>query len=313
MKRINRYDLYTLACEFYPLKQITREDQPANDFFLDFFAVNRAVRRLLSGKPIKLSVSRPAAQELVNRLKQIEENYFLDPETNKITYPDDDVVIGGYEIIGLKQSLENFEHVLKAELEASASYDVPQRAIYNTEDLIERADMMFPDSVRDSLNNEARGDFRAAGRCLAFNLPTASGFHIARAVERVLWDYYVRFTSDKVGKKTMGTLVGELKKLTGGDGKPLPDKKTLRDLDQFVEYDRNPLIHPTCVLEEDDALILFSNGFSAITSMVKDILAIVKTAKAKEKPKTRGLLANAFPNLEDAANADPAPPKAANT
>src|SRR3546814_11973446 len=62
-----------------------------------------------------------------------------------------------------------------------------------------RTDTLLPyttlvrSSVANDINAMAKQEFKAAGRCLAFDLPTASGFHVLRAVECVLDEYYRKF------------------------------------------------------------------------------------------------------------------------
>ena len=80
-------------------------------------------------------------------------------------------------------ALSEFETIFREEMREAAIYRVPQRGIYDTAKLIDAADQSFPAEIAMAIPFKTREDWKAAGRCLAFNLLSASGFHVARAVE----------------------------------------------------------------------------------------------------------------------------------
>jgi hypothetical protein len=45
-------------------------------------------------------------------------------------------------------------------------------------------------------------DIQQAGRCLAFNIPTAAGFHILKAVESMIREYHLRLTGKHIAAKS---------------------------------------------------------------------------------------------------------------
>lgn len=106
-------------------------------------------------------------------------------------------------------------------------------------------------------------------RCLAFDLPTASGFHIARAVESVLLGYLEELCPDAVtalnpSQRNLGSYI-ELAKGNNGE------EKICAVLDQFRKLDRNPLIHPDAVLTMGQALVLFGTSQSIILSLATEM------------------------------------------
>ncbi len=126
----------------------------------------------------------------------------------------------------------------------------------------------------DAVSKFAREEFQAAGRCLAFGLYSASGFHSARAVETVLRDYHHRFLpAQKSDDMTMGRMASALDNMHSAKekAKHLPRENPVRHLRDFTSYDRNPLIHKTVVLEEIDAVTLFSAAASVIVEMAKEL------------------------------------------
>jgi hypothetical protein len=156
----------------------------------------------------------------------------------------------------------------------AATYYVPRRGIFFTPALVDSADETFPVDIRGSLPEKTKTDWKAAGRCLAFNLLSASGFHVARAVEGMLEAYYQLFCN-----QSGGTLNGwndyiiELEKSLKNGNVPIPSAKTIAELKQMKDDYRNPIMHPRVVLSEPDARMLFANGESLIIAMAQEIEA----------------------------------------
>jgi hypothetical protein len=68
--------------------------------------------------------------------------------------------------------------------------------------LIGEADKVFPECLRKTLISEqVLNDFRVAGRCLAFDLPTACGFHAFRAADAMIRPYHTHFVGVPPGKE----------------------------------------------------------------------------------------------------------------
>ena len=161
-----------------------------------------------------------------------------------------------------------FQTVLTAELSTLEAYQVSPKGIYSTSALIDHAENALSDEVKVVLNNQAKqtiDDTNQAGRCLALDLPTASGFHIMRAVETVLKAYRVSFGASMRGR-SWGAYIVSLK---GTGASP----KVLGILDQIKDLHRNPTIHPDIVLSPDEAAELFAIAQSAISAMVRDMIA----------------------------------------
>ena len=78
--------------------------------------------------------------------------------------------------------------MFSTEVQIIVTYFVSKKAIYDTNDLIAREDEIFADNVCQHVSEQSKHDMREAGKCLAFDLATAAGFHIARAVEGTLVD-----------------------------------------------------------------------------------------------------------------------------
>ena len=146
---------------------------------------------------------------------------------------------------------------MEAEFDSLATYAISQKGAYSTPDLIEHAENMIPETTRKLLPPGVTKDVQEAGRCLVFDLPTASGFHILRAVELVmieLWQH-IKQTGDK--KPTnWGAYIDKFDK-SSIDAK-IPS--LLRDLKDLY---RNPTLHPEVTLDEDEATTLLALGVAA--------------------------------------------------
>lgn len=167
----------------------------------------------------------------------------------------------------MSQAFDKFEPVMVAELQAASIFFVPPKGGFDTEILIEDGMRLFPDSVRFRAP-ETENDLSQAAKCLAFNLPTAAGFHLHRANEAVLRRYFDKVAGIEKRPKvlSMGSLLGALKKQEVGD------KRIITALDNIKEFHRNPLMHPEHTLEDsDEAISLYCAVRAAMGYMLEEL------------------------------------------
>jgi len=226
--------------------------------------------RMLSGDPVFLEVSNGPASNLRQTLFYLRQRHFnnangdldFDKDWGANTVP-------AWEFTLLP--LDVFQNVLIAEFSNSATFCVPQRWGYHTPTLIADATVCSELTNRADFQGTARTDLREAGKCLAFHMPTASGFHSARAVEGVLHRYFQHFLGKTPPRGTMGTLLDQLDALAKKGASPLPEPKTLRTLREIKDLDRNPLAHPEATLDMLSAKALFELAGVAIMRMLVEI------------------------------------------
>jgi hypothetical protein len=239
------------------------------------------MQKLIKGDPIPLGVSLGKAQELLDRIDSLMDSRFRTKNEKGETvfrFPEDsDAPLNSWQVDWIKTSISEFETVFAEEMRETATYFVPRRGIYHTPALVDAADATFPVHLQPFIPKKAKDDWRAAGRCLAFNLLSASGFHVARAVEACLEAYYQLF-SGKPGETLHGwkSYIDALGKIADGSPTPCPLRKTLVELDQMREDYRNPIVHPRVVLSEGDARMLFANGESLIIAMAQELSEAAK-------------------------------------
>ena len=175
-----------------------------------------------------------------------------------------DYTLDGFEVEFIRGSLHRFEGALQAELADSPMFYVPPRGIYNTAALIDKAETVFSQPILDRLPEDCIADLRQAGRALAFDLPTASGFHGCRATEAVIKKQVLLFSGAAAPTSNWGDFV-RLLKLHGADG------RVSDSIHRMKEVHRNPLIHPEITLTMPEAITLLSVCHSTIQACVADM------------------------------------------
>lgn len=160
------------------------------------------------------------------------------------------------------------EIVLSAELHTVAAYNITQKGIYSTTDLIEHAEGILPQHVLGKIGQMAIREVRESGKCLALDCATASAFHMMRAAEEVMYEYYVSVCKPKPARKleNWGAYITELSKLN----KP-EVKEVVAMLQQIKDRHRNLIMHPEIVLTIDEAFTLFEIAQGAIIAMADNI------------------------------------------
>ena len=129
------------------------------------------------------------------------------------------------------------------------------------------------ESIRMFVPAEAQGELKEAGRCLALESYTASGFHTLRTLEIVM-DGYLKVASGKDREyRSWYDYIKALSRLSRPRVNVVhrPSPKVVAMLDRMRELDRNPLMHPRDSLDEMGADTLFSIGLATITEMAKDL------------------------------------------
>lgn len=272
VKSIDQFPIYELGAALQQFKDVAKNDKarPLDQFFAVMDA-EMHLRKLIQGGQFEIGFCREAAVGLQQGLQRLAEE-FRGSDGN-MNVPDEP--LPQWNLTILTSSIETFEHQLSAELKNLGTYIVPERGIFDTQRLVDRADNHIHQDVRQFVSKFARAEFRKAGRCLAFGLFSASGFHSARAVESVLRDFYAIYMGGPPKKDDagLGLMASHLEELSKKKPKPqkLPSENTVRYLRDFSKLDRNPLIHPNeeIDLDEMDAYTIFNSALGVIVEMAK--------------------------------------------
>lgn len=181
---------------------------------------------------------------------------------------DFDGIITPMEVYAVTTKAGNFETVVTAALAVADAYFVSSKGGYDTTVLILNAESCFPPDLALKAPR-AIPDIREAGKCLAFELGTAAGFHIFRAIESVLRVYWDAEAKGRAAPstKTLGSYLSQMEKHSVGS------KKVKATLAQIKDLHRNPIAHPQDSLRLDEAISLFGICGSAIAAMLREIPA----------------------------------------
>lgn len=260
MDRIDGNYLYTVGSQIHPITELLH-GSPAEDVFYPVLVAAGALGPLLYNSIFRLSLCLKSGEEfrtalvetreLIEKMNEEERRKPLDP----------------MRIYTLRNTSQTFENVLAAELGMSNLYFVSKIRGFDTTDLIWQGWELFPEDLPGKVP-EAVADLKNATRCLAFELPTACGFHLHRATESILRRYYDAVTGGKARPKSrnVGDYLKKLDDLGAGDAKV---KAALRDL---KDLHRNPLIHPEESIDTvDEAIGLLGNVRAVLVLMLKVI------------------------------------------
>jgi len=279
MDRAELHRVYELGAALHPLSDVTTETK-LKDYFGAYAGAERALDILLGNAPqIKIELCIHAARQLRNVISRIEKAHFRDKE-GKWKYPENPDQLIGYYSYELRDALQNFEAVFRAEMQAASTYLVPKRGAFSTRDLVDAFERAFLPDLHGTLGDLALSEYRNAGRCFAFGLWTAAGYHSCRAVEAVLRKYYEEMTiKEPTDGKTWGTLIDDLAAETED---PKPNEKTIFYLRQLKDNERNPLMHVRVVLDEQDADLLLGSAKTVMVLMARELIAIESADKDAE-------------------------------
>jgi len=166
-------------------------------------------------------------------------------------------------------AIATFEATFTSEAADCNIFAVSKKGTHSTLDLMERATDNFSPDIQARLTPEMKFDLCEAGRCLALDCHTASGYHILRAVERLIIKYVEKVTGKSYGLKNRnwGAYISVLKAHNA-------DASVIGYLGHIKDFYRNPIIHPEDTLDHNEAFSLFHASLSAITQLDAAIEAI---------------------------------------
>lgn len=166
---------------------------------------------------------------------------------------------------------------LNSELDAMPIWFVTPRRAYSIDVLTNNAERILDSEVVLLLSPRSLKDIREAGRAIAFDLPTAAGFHSVRAVEGIARAYHEIIVGTRpVDDTPLGGVIQGLRTqrdvlLNAGT----IDKEDLLNIaiDMLVRVNnvyRKPIAHPDMILELSAAMNVFDSAKCAIELMLED-------------------------------------------
>ena len=169
----------------------------------------------------------------------------------------------------IERLLYNFEILFKQECAELGTFSVSKKGVLSTSALIEHAEEVFTDDEVGQIiasTPQAIYDIKRSGRCIAFELPTAAGFHAFRALESVVLDYL-----NGLGKKPAKPYERNLGKYIDLLKENGAEEKTCTSLRLLKDNYRNPLFHPTDNLEVGEDIGVFNLVAVSISAILKEM------------------------------------------
>jgi hypothetical protein len=192
------------------LDDVTAGQTVTQNWFPLYNAQNQ-LQSLFTSSPYSthLRISRDTGAELHESLKDI-----VGDASNQ------ERVVADHEVWLLKYRRDAFKPVFISEVSTLPSFLVMEKEGYDINLLIGDGKKLFPGTL-PAKAPEAIRDALEVGKAIAFELPTAAGFHIFRVVEAVLKRYWDQVSSqkDRPRLETIGTYASALEDNTFGDPK----------------------------------------------------------------------------------------------
>lgn len=180
----------------------------------------------------------------------------------------------------LKTIMRELRPTLWAETGGMIAHIISERR-FPIERLVEDMSPLFASGAFAKLPNLAQQDFVEAGKCLAFERPTAAAFHMLRGTESMLRHYYCSKLHKKRSELMWGAMIASMRKYP----RRFPEI-LLNHLDHIRSSFRNPTAHPEKVYDIDEAQDLLSICIDVTNRMVLDLAdsANSRTAKGNLAP-----------------------------
>lgn len=262
MLRVDCYDFYKLGVQIHPLT-LLGHDSLLHESWAALYLARLELDSFFSTFPLK--TSRNPATELYSAIRVVIPD---DLSQLKMNDEDGNSLTLAHNANSIARAANEFETVLKAELNGWDAFFVSQKGAYSTTDLINRAESLLPsESARAMLSPVALEDIRQAGRCLAFNLGTAASFHIARCAETFIWKYYELIVGHlpSIKVRNWGTYIRNL--TAAGNA----DSKVIGWMTQIKDQYRNPVLHPEEIISPDDALEFINACTSLMLCIAREL------------------------------------------
>jgi hypothetical protein len=176
VKKLNTHMIYELALAVHPLTELKhQEDMTLGTIVWEMWKASTTLPWHVGKQGIFSPSLKRAAGALMASMHATGLPVGTFPEVFKA---DTSQKIQPWVLSSLVEAAKEFEIVLGNELPGLATYIVSQKGIYSTDDLISNADQHFAEETLAKIPPNARQDICAGGKCLAFELPTASAFHM---------------------------------------------------------------------------------------------------------------------------------------
>ncbi len=249
MKQIDVWTYIKVGTGFRYLQDATKGRRIHGDSFI----LENIERFLKILDDFQLHVTRRASV----RLRTLQE---------KLSKKNQDAALSSSEAEELREAVKAIRSTFSAETKGIYSYVVTEKRL-DVEKLIHDTKALFAPGVFDQLSDIAQSDFKEAGRCIAFECPTAAAFHLLRGIEGILRQYYIVFIGPTSADITWGHITTTLRKKRD----KRIDHHTLRHLDHIRSAFRNPTQHPEKTYDIQEIQDLFPLVVDVTNRMISEM------------------------------------------
>lgn len=218
--------------------------------------VRENIQRFLNNlQALELKVTERASWRLIDFLNNLESS-------------DESPSLGEEKASLLREIMNEIRHTLDAEIAGMSAYTVTPKRL-DSEKLLQNVSHLFAPDVFQLFSDIAKYDFNEAGKCIAFERPTAAAFHILRATEANLRLYYKNMVrQNRITSEMWGNIVADLRE------KNRTKKYTIlnNQLDNIRHSFRNPTQHPEAIYDIHEVQDLLSICVDVNNRMFRTLL-----------------------------------------
>lgn len=256
LQRINTAYFYRLASKLLPLSMV-EQGKAIADVYPALYGAEEELRFFLSNDLLPPTSSLQSGNHLHTVVFALGND--IGRDSPEITWT---------EAANLRESLARFDVALQADFGIRDTFIVSPKRVYSTTLLINYGESLVSGSAL-KLVPQITVDMHDAGRCVAFELPTAAAFHLFRAVEAVVHAYGVfvrgKSFSEKEKKGGIGSYSNCLKERALG-----VDLRITGAIDQLSSLYRNPTMHPERHVSNDEVIGVLNLSVSVIDIVALD-------------------------------------------
>ena len=165
----------------------------------------------------------------------------------------------------LKEICHKLRATLEAELQTHEAFIVTPKRL-DTDKLLDDVGSLMSPGIFPSLPSMSQYDLMEAGKCIAFERPTAAAFHLLRGTEAELRLFYCTLI---LRSQVSPLLWGEMTKDLRNRQKTKKHTTLYNNLDNIRLSYRNPTQHPDAIYDIHEVQDLCPLCFEAISRMAK--------------------------------------------
>lgn len=193
-------------------------------------------------------------------------------------FPDKNKTLDAGEATKLREIMIELDITLWSETGLNFAYIVTDKRI-DVEKLLNDVPTLFSPKIFKHLPSIAKYDFKEAGKCIAFGLPTAAAFHLLRGTEDTLRLFYCSIVKrQRLRIKLWAPMVNQLERR-----RQSPPPELLNNLDHIRKSYRNPTQHPDMIYNIEEVQDLFNYCVEVVNRMIKYLQKLQKDKKPKSK------------------------------